>query len=190
MFFLVKKHATFKWKDTIPGFPVSPGSAKALVRWSGKTKYTLINYFIGNIFAKNCCNQTVYVKIIASQRWDVLFETQWICMHTFTTTVLRPLYRTTCVSQHPQLRTGGFCWSKVLLPRRPCWRQLAHLDYGEDARVLLSGVTCTVSIPSVYLQTNNRISQDLQKSNCNETHCWHDTCVASEKIGETDDKIL
>ena len=27
------------------------------------------------------------------------------------------------------------------------WRQLAHSDYGEDARVLLNGVTCTVSIP-------------------------------------------
>jgi len=27
------------------------------------------------------------------------------------------------------------------------WRQLAHLDYGEDARVFLSGVICTVSIP-------------------------------------------
>jgi len=26
-------------------------------------------------------------------------------------------------------------------------RQLAHSDYGEDARVLLNGVTCTVSIP-------------------------------------------
>jgi len=23
------------------------------------------------------------------------------------------------VSQHPQLRTGGFCWSKVLLPACP-----------------------------------------------------------------------
>ena len=26
------------------------------------------------------------------------------------------------------------------------WRQLAHSDYGEDARVLLNGVTCTVSV--------------------------------------------
>ena len=35
---------------------------------------------------------------------------------TTTTTVLRPLYKTTCVSQHPQLKTGGSCLSKVLLP--------------------------------------------------------------------------
>ena len=27
------------------------------------------------------------------------------------------------------------------------WRQLPHSDYGEDARVLLNGVTCTASIP-------------------------------------------
>ena len=26
------------------------------------------------------------------------------------------------------------------------WRQLAHADWGEDARVLLNGVTCTISV--------------------------------------------
>ena len=31
-----------------------------------------------------------------------------------TTTILRPLYRLTCISWHPQLRTGGLCWCKVL----------------------------------------------------------------------------
>jgi len=50
--FLVKKHAAFKWKDAISGFPVSPGSARALVRWGGKVKYILIAYFLSNIFAK------------------------------------------------------------------------------------------------------------------------------------------
>jgi len=34
----------------------------------------LIAYFLGNICAKNCCNRTVYVKIIASQRWDVFWD--------------------------------------------------------------------------------------------------------------------
>ena len=43
-----------------------------------------------------------------------------------TTTVLLPLYRSNCVSQHSQLRTGGLCWSKVLLPVcLYCW-QLAQ----------------------------------------------------------------
>jgi len=36
------------------------------------------------------------------------------------------LYRLSCISKHLQLRTGGFCWCKVLLPTCPCWRQPAH----------------------------------------------------------------
>ena len=75
--FLVKKHAAFKWKDTISGFPVFPGSAEALVRCGGKVKYILIAYLLGNIYAKNCRNRTVYVKIIANCKggtffWDTL----------------------------------------------------------------------------------------------------------------------
>ena len=73
--FLVKKHAAFKWKDAISGFPVSPGSAEALVRWGGKIKYILIAYFLRNICANNCRSRIVYVKIIASQRWDVFWDT-------------------------------------------------------------------------------------------------------------------
>ena len=73
-FFLVKKRATFKWKDAISGFPVFPGSAEALGRWGGKIKYGLFAYFLCNICAKNCRNWTVYVKIIASQRWDVFLR--------------------------------------------------------------------------------------------------------------------
>ena len=46
------KHAAFKWKDAISRFPVSPGSAEALVIWGGKIKYILIVYFLGNICAK------------------------------------------------------------------------------------------------------------------------------------------
>ena len=38
------------------------------MRWENKV--FLIAYFLGNIFAKNCCNRIVYVKITASQRWD------------------------------------------------------------------------------------------------------------------------
>jgi len=47
---------------------------------------------------------------------------------TTTTTVLRLLYRKTCIRRHPQLRTGGFRWSKVLLPTCPCWQQLVYSD--------------------------------------------------------------
>ena len=59
-----------------------------------------------------------------------------------------PLYRTTCISHHPQLRTRGFCWSKDLLPACPCWLQPVHSVYGDDAAVLLNGITCSVSVPS------------------------------------------
>jgi len=72
----VKKHAAFKWKDAISGFPVSPGSAEALVRCGGKIKYILIPYFLGNICAKNCRNRTVYVKSIASCKGGTFFETR------------------------------------------------------------------------------------------------------------------
>jgi len=37
--------------------------------------HRLISYFLSNISAKNYRNLIEYVKIIASQRWDV-FETQ------------------------------------------------------------------------------------------------------------------
>jgi len=33
-----------------------------------------------------------------------------------TSTILRPLYWTTGVRQHPELRTGAFCWCKVFNP--------------------------------------------------------------------------
>ena len=52
----------------------------------------------------------------------------------------------TGVSQHLQLRTGGFCWYKVLLPVYPCWWQPVHSDQGEDAAVLVNIVTYTVSL--------------------------------------------
>jgi len=75
---LVKKHAAFKSKDAISGFPVSPGSAEALVMSGGKIKYILIAHFLGNICAKNCRNRTMYVKIITSCKGGTFFETQCI----------------------------------------------------------------------------------------------------------------
>ena len=54
------------------GFPILQGNAEALdfrCRW--KTKHRLISYFLSNAFAKNYRNRIVYVKMIASQMWDV-----------------------------------------------------------------------------------------------------------------------
>ena len=50
-------------------------------------KYILIAYFLSNIFAKNCRNRTMYVKIIASQRWDVFLR------HSVVVVVVRPRER-------------------------------------------------------------------------------------------------
>jgi len=57
------------------GFPILQGNAEALDRWGGKTKHHLISYFLSNTSAKNYCNQIVCVKIIASQSWDVFWDT-------------------------------------------------------------------------------------------------------------------
>ena len=45
------------------------------------------------------------------------------------------------------MRTGEFCWCKVLLPACPCRLLPVHLDLGEDAGVLLNSVICTDSVP-------------------------------------------
>jgi len=37
-------------------------------------KHHLISYFLSNISAKSCHNRIVYVKIIASRRWDVFLR--------------------------------------------------------------------------------------------------------------------
>ena len=71
-----KKHAAFKLKDAIFGFPVSPGIAEAQVRWGGKIKYILIAYFVGNTYAKiivieQCTSKLSQVKGGTSLRHDV-----------------------------------------------------------------------------------------------------------------------
>ena len=48
------------------------------------------------------------------------------------------IYRSTRISQHLLLTTGGLRWCKVLLPACFCRPPLAHLDWGENAGVLLS----------------------------------------------------
>jgi len=61
-------------------FPVLPGSVEAQVIWGGIVKRLLIAYFIGNISAKKCQNPFTRVKVIASQRWDVFWDTVYLQM--------------------------------------------------------------------------------------------------------------
>ena len=89
---LAKQHTVFKWKDATSGFPVSYGSAETIDMWGEKTKHRLISYFPSNTSAKNYGNQIVYVKIIASQRWDV-FETQCTVKQPVVLLQLQSFYR-------------------------------------------------------------------------------------------------
>ena len=101
-------YAPFKWKDAIFGFRVSPGNAEAQVRWGGKVQYILIAYFLRNMCAKNYRNPTVYVKIIASQRWD-FFETR--CnSHVTSAKALRWAICLIVRSKKSMLTAGGSSW--------------------------------------------------------------------------------
>ena len=59
-------------------FRVLPGSAEAQVTWGGTVKLLLIAYFISYISAKKYQNPFMCVKVIASQRWDVFWDTVYI----------------------------------------------------------------------------------------------------------------
>jgi len=70
-------------------------------------------------------------KINYAHSYNVLFpfllnRIDWVKVLRSTTTILRLLYGSTCVRRHPQLRTGGFDWSQVLLLTFNCW-QLRYL---------------------------------------------------------------
>jgi len=54
---------------------VLTGSAEAQVISGGIVKHLLIAYFIGNICAKKYQNPFMCVKVIASQRWDIFWDT-------------------------------------------------------------------------------------------------------------------
>ena len=71
---------------------------------------------------------------------------------TTTTSVFWPLYRITCVSQHPWPRNGGFYRRKVSVPVCCCWQQLSigmrekTLEFSSSVPVLPgNGNNCIVS---------------------------------------------
>jgi len=146
----VKNHASFKWKDAISGFHVSPGSAEALVRCGGKIKYILIAYFLSNIYAKSCRNRTVYVKIIASckggtffLRHSVLLFNSHVSMCTWISHF--PLSSVSCsATETLELVEQG-----VLKPARPSRYQTmkCHSIEGEKAWILSSGLVSSFLHP-------------------------------------------
>jgi len=75
---LCAQHSPIEWKLWFSCFPVLPGSAEAQVIWGGIVKRLLIAYFIGNISAKKYQNPFMCVKGVASQRWDVFWDTVYL----------------------------------------------------------------------------------------------------------------
>ena len=74
--FLQCTDTAFEWKMQFSRFPVLPGSAEAQFIWGGIVKRFLI---ISNISGKKYQNPfTWHVKVIASQRWDVFWDTVYI----------------------------------------------------------------------------------------------------------------
>ena len=95
------------------------------------------------------------------------------CLRTWTylsITVLRPLYRSTCISRHLQLRTGGFCWCKVL-PQKPpqktakCritaaiyWVRLRRLSHASYSWHFTKGWEINQPIVYFYSSPSNKIT--------------------------------
>jgi len=67
-------NAAFGWKCDFRVFPFCQVMQKHII-WGGIAKHLLIAYFIDNIFTKNYQNPFMCVKVIASLRWDVFWDT-------------------------------------------------------------------------------------------------------------------
>jgi len=76
-------------------FPVLTGSAEAQVIWGGIVKHLLIVYFIGNISAKKYPNPFMCIKVIASQRWDVFWDTVYFSVYPLKHNLFNTQYRMT-----------------------------------------------------------------------------------------------
>jgi len=82
---------------------------------------------------KNHTNLRLLYFILQTKTFHTLFNTIPLGLpQTSRFIYLHPVHihytRSTCVSQHPKLRTRGLRYSKVLLPTSPSWQQPAHSD--------------------------------------------------------------
>ena len=102
---------------------------------------------------------TILIFYLLSQKSDPSFLFFRNEANKNTTTILRPLHRSTCISRPLQLSTGGFCWCGVFLPTCPCRRQPMHSDQ-EDTVVIHKSVIYTVS----YLHVQRGHQKWNQKS--------------------------
>jgi len=168
--FLLKKRAAFQWKDAILGFRVSPGSAEAQVRWGWKLKHILIAYFLGSICSKNYRNRAVYVKIIASQRWDVFLDTMYCT--SFYGSVLSDL-------GHPAI--SAFCAACRKSLRRvwgvPYWTHSSLLRIMSSCLPLLDELCCrTALFIKSCLESDSPIVSTVTRYYCLKTSQFKTVC--------------
>jgi len=103
-----------------------------LVSWLHNIKFKIVNFlrnYIKNVFLKHSDTGQLTQKLKDKKNWYIHLavartEVQHqvglqgaMCM---TQDQLPAENQAKCISQHLQLRTGGFCWCKVLLPACPC----------------------------------------------------------------------
>ena len=97
-------------------------------------------------------------------------------MRTTITTILRPLYRSTCVSRHLQLRTRGFCWCKVLLPHTLADGN-QHMWIREETMKFLNSLSTLSPYPGLETKWLKSWLQDRSCAHskiysCNYTEYW------------------
>jgi len=109
-----------------------------LVSWLHNIKFKIVNFlrnYIKNVFLKHSDTGQLTQKLKDKKNWYIhLAVARTEVQHQvglqgamrMTQDQLPAENQAKCISQHLQLRTGGFCWCKVLLPACPCWRQPVH----------------------------------------------------------------
>ena len=75
---LCVSHNPIEWKMWFSCLPILTGSAEGQVILGGIAKRLLIAYIIGNISAKKYQNPFTCIRVIASQRWDVFWDTVYL----------------------------------------------------------------------------------------------------------------
>ena len=135
------------------------------------------------------CHQTNSVKELkASANWHSVGASSQQQLPLSTFYVHYTLQRT-CISWHPQLRTGGFYWSKVLSVHMPLLVATSTFELGRKRWVLLSGVTYIISEPSLVVNKKHKNQKSLHVKSYSKRaylHLFsqlHSVCHSAQSLG-------
>jgi len=109
----VSTNTVFEWKMWYSCFPVLPGSAEAQDIGGNVLRHLLNAYFIGNISIKNYQNPFMWVKVIASLRWDVFLDmvyirnTRWRKAAILKIIIDKSLYLCNCLTDRHEVWHGN-----------------------------------------------------------------------------------